>query len=113
MGSLRPIAHSSRRMMKLLALLVVIGAAAASADADAYRYYGGYRGYGGYYGDYRGYGGYYRGKREADAATVAEAAPVAEADADASPYYYGGYYGYARPYFVATMVATGILARGL
>merc|ERR1712193_107241 len=77
--------------MKTVALLSLIAVAFAEpeADADPYLLYGGYGL--GHYG-YRTYGypytyGYY-GKRSADA------------EPEAKPYYYGGYYGgYARPYY--------------
>merc|ERR1712215_107990 len=88
--------HSALKM-KLLVVLALVACVVAEPEAEAKAdpyYYGGYGlgGYGGY-GGYRSYGlglGYsglgYRGfygKREA------EAEPKADADAD--PYYYGGY----------------------
>merc|ERR1711893_431290 len=79
------------------------GKRSADAEPEADAYYGHYgyglahHGYGyglahhGYYGYAHPYAyGHYYGKRSADA----EAAPAAEADADA----YYGYYGYAHPY---------------
>merc|ERR1712098_840165 len=126
MGSLVPIAHSSIKMMKLLALVLVFGAAVALADPEAYRGYG-YRGYLGKrsadaepeaeatadadadawrYG-YYGYGGCL-GKRSADA----EPEATADADADAWRYgYYGGYYGGYRP--TAILATDTGTARGL
>merc|ERR1712122_232222 len=109
---------SSKPIMKSLLLValafaaVVVAEPEADAAADAwYGYYGhpgyygygyglGYRGYyGGYYGyPYRGYYGRYW-KREAEA----DAAPEADAAADAWYGYYGyrpyGYYGYRHGYY--------------
>merc|ERR1711989_296742 len=108
MGILRLALGEGTTNMKLFVFACLLAMAPADAEpkADADPYYGyyghgyhglGYRAYGyglGHYGYGHGlgyYGGYY-GKRSADAEPTA----VAEAKADADPYY--GYYGHAYGY---------------
>merc|ERR1712198_651749 len=108
MGILRLALGEGTTNMKLFVFACLLAMALADAEpkADADPYYGyyglgyhglGYRAYGyglGHYGYGHGlgyYGGYY-GKRSADAEPTA----VAEAKADADPYY--GYYGLGHAY---------------
>merc|ERR1711917_110839 len=108
MGILRLALGEGTTNMKLFVFACLLAMALADAEpkADADPYYGyyglgyhglGYRAYGyglGHYGYGYGlgyYGGYY-GKRSADAEPTA----VAEAKADADPYY--GYYGLGHAY---------------
>merc|ERR1711954_443866 len=106
MGILRLALGEGTTNMKLFVFACLLAMALADAEpkADADPYYGyyghgyhglGYRAYGyglGHYGYGLGYYGGYYGKRSADAEPTA----VAEAKADADPYY--GYYGLGHAY---------------